>query len=142
MKVRFCLKTAGVGLILFTALLLLSFYTPFCDLYAERVYPYIADGLGSLTAHLSFPLGEILMYAASLFLLCCILLGLLFLIFHKNAGVKRGCLHVYTALLLILVIAGLVYELNWFLVLRSSLLGHGNPKEETFTLEQCSIRFR
>ena len=128
--------TAGVGLTFFTALLLLSFYTPFCDFYADRVYPYIADALGSVTAHLAFPLGEVLMYAGILFLLCCIFLVLLRIFLRHNEALRRGCRHVCITALILFLILGILYELNWFLVLRSSLLGRGSMKEETFTLEQ------
>ena len=124
--------TAGLCVIIIFAA---SFYEPFCDRYAALIYPHIADFMGHLTANIPFPAGEIIMYATALgvILIPVSAAGLLF--FGKNKKYVKKCLYFYKIILAVFMTALLIYGLNWFIVLRSSLLGHGSRIEREYTTE-------
>ena len=127
--VKLCCLAAPVVI-----LLLLSLCTPFCDFYADKVYPLIAAGLGFVTNKLPFPLGELVMYGAALLLLFAAAIGVV-LLFCRKQGFVRFCRVFYKSCAVILLAALLIYELNWYLVLKSSLLGQGKTLERQYSLE-------
>ena len=122
--------------VLFLLLLPVGFFPSVCGLYADRVYPYLAESIGAVTAAIPFPLGEILMVLASAALILALAALLILLFFRKKSRIIKVCEGYLSGCLILLLLCGIVYELNWFLVLRSSLLGRGSVIEETFTLEQ------
>lgn len=127
------------GLIISVAaavLFLLSWITPVCDLYADTVYALISDGLGFLTGNLPVNVGECLMFLAFPVAAAAVLLPVSLIFLHKKTGYKKFVFFYLRALLCALLTLLLIYELNWWLPLRSRLMGGKIMPAESFTVDE------
>ncbi len=129
------IKAALLLLICFLFLLLFGFIPSVCNLYANRVYPYLADGLGAVFSAVAFPVGEIVMYVLIAVVILGIAAMILWIFSGKRESVKRRCKRYLYCFVCLFLLLGIVYELNWFLVLRSPLLGQERPFDDSFELE-------
>ena len=130
------------SLIVFITTLIMNlagFFPPFCDLYTERVYGYIADGFGFLWSKVPFAIGEILMYLAAALLVFLIILGILFIFLRKHKGYASFAGAFAKSMLCIFVTVLFLYTLNWSLPMRSSLMGEGKKAEREYTLAEYEI---
>ncbi len=121
-----------------TALLLflLSWVTPFCDLYAAPAYGVISDVLGFITGILPVNIGECLMYLAVPLLAGCVILPFLLIFLHKKEKYKSFTIRYLKFMLCTLITLLLIYELNWWLPLRSRLMGGTIVPVEEFGIDE------
>ena len=117
-------------------LFVLSFIPAVCDIYAETVYGLISDALGFFFGAVPVNIGECLMYLGTLAVVGCVISGILFIFLRKKTAYRRffvkyvkmaGC----TAVTILLV-----YMLNWWLPIRSTLMGGAVAPAETTTLDE------
>ena len=81
---KYAIITASISFGLF----LLSFITPFCDLYADTVYGLISDVWGVVTSLFAINIGECLMYLAALALLIALVLPVILVFFTTVSLLK------------------------------------------------------
>ncbi len=115
---------------------LVAFSRSFCDFYTKHIYYHIANILGRFTDVLPFNLGEIMMYLA-IIMAAIVIVALLALLIagavrklvavynKKSIGIFykkfRHCVAVYMKVILaMLVVAALIYTLNWFIPFRGT----------------------
>ena len=128
------------GSILFV-LFILSFITPFCNVYADAVYGLISDLFGVLAGLLVINLGECLMYLAALVLLVAIVLLVLLIFLNKKQKFKKFTFVYLKTVGCITLTVLLIYMLNWYIPLHSSVMGNAITPAENITLEELeSIR--
>ena len=129
--------------LILTAVILIIFFlsliVPLCDFYADVIYPFIADGLGAMTAKILFPVGEVLMYAGIAAVLLCLVFALLYMILKENAGFRRFCRSYYRVCLLISLVMVILYGINWYLPFKSSVLGHGKREKSEYTVDDIRM---
>ncbi len=115
---------------------LMAFSRNFCDFYTKHIYYHIANILGRFTDVLPFNLGEIMMYlvitmaaiviVALLALLIAGAVRKLVAVYNKKSigdfyKKFKHCVAVYMKVILaMLVVAALIYTLNWFIPFRGT----------------------
>lgn len=115
---------------------LVAFSRSFCDFYTKHIYYHIANILGRFTDVLPFNLGEIMMYLVmimAVIMIVALLALLIVLLVRRIAAVYnkksiglfykkfRHCVAVYMKVILaMLVVAALIYTLNWFIPFRGT----------------------
>lgn len=129
---KYAIITGSISFVLF----LLSFITPFCDFYADTVYGLISDLFGVLVSLLIINLGECLMYLAALVLLAAVILSILLIFFYKKQKYKNFTIFYLKTVGCITLTVLLLYMLNWYIPLRSSLMGNAIAPAENITLEE------
>lgn len=120
-------SAAGIGL---------SFSEAFCDWYARHVYYHIANGLGRATAHIPFPLGEILVYLGILLVLLCVIFLIILPFRRKRTGYKRFAKGWYKTMLMLFTLVLTLYTTNWIIPFRGSVLGKNVRTDKGYTYEQ------
>ena len=115
---------------------LVAFSRNLCDFYTKHIYYHIANILGRFTDVLPFNLGEIMMYLA-IIMAAIVIVALLALLIagavrklvavynKKSIGIFykkfKHCVAVYMKVILaMLVVAALIYTLNWFIPFRGT----------------------
>ncbi len=129
---KYAIITASISFGLF----LLSFITPFCDLYADTVYGFISDILGVVTSLFAINIGECLMYLSALALLIALVLPVFLVFFRKNKKFKKATFFYLNIIACIATTVLLIYMLSWYIPLRSSVMGNAIAPAENITLEE------
>lgn len=122
-------------ILLFTALILigaaLSFLPAFCDWWGDHVHPVLEGGIGRVTAHLPFVLGEWLIVLAILLCLLSLIFLILLLFLRKKKGYRRFARGWYKSMLMIFVCSVFAYTFMWFIPFRGTVLGQGSGTRRT-----------
>lgn len=115
---------------------LVAFSRSFCDFYTKHIYHHIANVISRVTGILPFNLGEIMMYLVMI-MAAIVIVALLALLIagavrklvavynKKSIGIFykkfKHCVAVYMKVILaMLVVAALIYTLNWFIPFRGT----------------------
>ena len=122
-------------ILVFTGLILIgvafSFIPSFCDWWGDHVHPILEGGIGRLTAHIPFILGEWLTVSEILLLLFSLIILILLLFLRKKQGYRRFARGWYKSILMILVCVGFLYTVLWFIPFRGTVLGQGRTDRRT-----------
>ena len=129
---KYAIITSSISFVFF----LLSFITPLCDLYANTVYGLISDFFGVLASLLIINIGECLMYLAVPVLLAAVVLSFLLIFLGKKQKFRKFTLGYLKAVGCIMLTVLLIYMLNWYIPLRSSVMGNAIMPAENITLEE------
>lgn len=111
----------------------------FCEWYRNNIYGYIADGLGSVTALILFPLGEIIMYLG-IVLVITLLVSTVFLIFlRKKQSYRMYAIRLYKTTLAIILVMLLVYTFNWIIPFRCDGMKFEGLENKKYSVEELQI---
>ncbi len=127
----FLIVTAALTLLLIA----LSFSHGFCDRYTDHIYPYLASGLGWLTAWLPVALGELLMGTGLLLIPATAVILILLAVFRRRAGYRRFAAAYGRTLLTAAVCMGFLYTANWLVPFRGSVLGKRVQASQTYSID-------
>ena len=109
----------------------LSFIPAFCDWWGDHVQPVLEGGIGRVTAHLPFMLGEWTLGISILLGLLCIVFLILLPFLRKKQGYRRFARGWYKSMLMINVCVGFAYTFIWFIPFRGTVLGQGSGTRRT-----------
>ena len=129
---KYVIITGSISFVLF----LLSFITPLCDFYTDTVYGLISDFWGVVFSLLAINVGECIMYLAALALLIALILSILLIFLRKNKKYKKFTFTYLNTILCIAITVQLVYMLNWFIPLHSSVMGNALSPAENITIDE------
>ncbi|MBQ3940539.1 MAG: DUF3810 family protein [Oscillospiraceae bacterium] len=122
-------------ILVLTALILLgaglSFIPAFCDWWGDHVQPVLEGGIGRVTAHLPFILGEWTIGISILLGLLCLVFLILLLFLRKKQGYRRFARGWYKSVLMIFAVVSAAYVLIWFIPFRGTVLGQGRTDRRT-----------
>lgn len=116
----------------------LAFSPKFCDAYTDTVYPYIADGLGRLTARCPVAIGELLMYLGIFLLILALIFLLLLPFLRKKQGYRKFTAGYYKSFLMALTVLVLVYAFTWSVPVRGTVMGMDWPNTGTYSYEDVT----
>ena len=126
-------------LLLIIAANLFAFSKSFCNTYADRVYPRIADFFGKLTNVLPLPLGEICLYIGSVMLILAVLFSVLLIRLRKNQKFVRFTKKYLRSVLFAFVFILLLYSFQWIIPFRSDLLGESGHNEKQYSVKELRL---
>ena len=129
---KYAIITGAISFVLF----LLSFITPLCDFYTDMVYGLISDFWGVVFSLLAINVGECFMYLAALALLIALILSIFLIFLRKNKKYKKYTFIYLNTILCIAITVQLVYMLNWYIPLHSSVMGNAISPAENITLDE------
>ncbi|WP_044973087.1 DUF3810 family protein [Ruminococcus sp. HUN007] len=130
-------KTTAYTKIL-TALILLTCvtavagsYAPVSDLYTDKIYPYLCDGISFITGAVPVPLGEMTMYIGTVSLIIAVILLILLVFKRKSPVYRHFCAVYFKALLMALVCIVFIYVPTWYVPFCGTVLGRGSNEIRT-----------
>ena len=122
--------------IILSVFFILSWITPFCNLYANTVYGIISDALGFITGIIPVNLGECLMYILALCTFTAAILSLLLIFLRKKPGFKSFTVRYLKILACTAMTFLLLYMFNWWLPFRSGLMGGVLDPSNDYSFEE------
>ena len=122
--------------IAFGVLFILSWITPFCNLYSNTIYALISNGLGVVMGVLPVNVGECLMYLMALGALTALVLSLLLIFLRKKEKFRRFTLRYLMTAACVVMTFLLIYMLNWWIPFRSSLMGGALEPVYDYSLDE------
>ncbi len=136
MKKRSKYWTILLIILIVTAVLnIAGFLRPFSDFYTLHVYSMICNAISPLTNKVSFPIGELMMYAGIVLVVLIVPILILLIFLRKKSGYRKFTAGYMKTLLMILVCMGFIYTTNWSIPFRATLLDTWGESDEAYQSE-------
>lgn len=131
------IKTVIILGILILIMIISGFFSGFCDWYADNIYSRLCDAITFITTHLSFAVGEIIMFLGGALVVVAIILLPLLIILRKKESFHRFCVVYYKICSIVLEVTILIYLPTWYIPFNGTVLGRGKADLRTeFTYEE------